>query len=65
MDADNKIIKHESGIEKKNNEEILMNQLLLKEIKGKIKDKIDNNDPSFIKTLKYMLHEESTNDNQD
>ncbi|OGU11938.1 MAG: hypothetical protein A2X61_13530 [Ignavibacteria bacterium GWB2_35_12] len=65
MAEDNKIIRTETGIEKENNEEILMNQLLLKEIKDKIRNKIDKNDPSFIKTLKYMLHEEGTKNKQE
>ena len=62
MGEDNKKVKKESGIEVANKDEILMKKMLLNEIKNKLRDKIDKNDPSFIKTLKYMLHDDSTKD---
>jgi len=62
MGEDNKIVKKVSGIESANKDEILMKKMLLNEIKNKLRDKIDKNDPSFIKTIKYMLHDDSTKD---
>ncbi|MBI5326061.1 MAG: hypothetical protein HZB41_12445 [Ignavibacteriae bacterium] len=57
MNESNKIVKKESNIEKTENSEILMKQILLRELKEKIRDKINNNDPMFMKTLKYMLND--------
>lgn len=65
MSIDNKIVKKESTLENTNKEEILMKKMLVNEIINKLRDKIDKNDPSFIKTLKYMLHDEGTKNKQD
>ena len=60
MSVDNKIISKETSLDKSESEDKLMNQLLIKEIKNKINNSIDKNDPSFIKTLKTMLIDDGT-----
>ncbi len=57
---ENYSIKHENELQKsvKGDEDSVLNQVVIQELMEKIRKKVNENDPVFLKTLKSLLQDE-------